>query len=234
MGLAMLVGGADALLAAFWVLLGTLCAIVLSVVSKVLSDDAKTFVPRLCKKLLKSAAEKIPVPERQRYLEEWLAALDEHEELSGKLYHACAMYFIGSRRLVHELGIGIPSKASRAINSAAISVFWMLFFPIGVVFFGTVAVLLARSGVSPVKIRRERCDHCGARHLIMRLNTLVNNPKKALADYFLNEEGEYLRWLMGKQLKHDPRLSPVGSFLVRTRMDIVPVPQLILHHLVNT
>ncbi|MBS0563164.1 MAG: sugar transferase [Proteobacteria bacterium] len=85
---------------------GAVGAIIFAVVVKVLSEDAKSYIPRLCHKILKSASFQLQEKDRARYLEEWLAHSDETPELSGKLSHAVLLRIYGAGKTAKILGTG--------------------------------------------------------------------------------------------------------------------------------
>ncbi len=85
------------------VTVGCVAAIAVGVVTKVLADDAKFFVPSLAQNLLRRASLRLGEDYAASFYEEWSAHLIEIPETSGKLWHAATIYFWGAYRVRQAL-----------------------------------------------------------------------------------------------------------------------------------
>ncbi len=72
--------------------------------ARILGEDAKTFIPRISKKIIKRAANKLSAKYADRFKEEWLADLNDRPEMTSKLYHALSIYLWGTRRVGKIVG----------------------------------------------------------------------------------------------------------------------------------
>lgn len=59
-----------------------------SLAAHFLAHDAYTSAPRYARRLIKWAAQRLPNDHQKRYLEEWLADLDERPTVISKFQHA--------------------------------------------------------------------------------------------------------------------------------------------------
>jgi hypothetical protein len=84
--------------------LGLLCTVIIGVLVKVLSDDARTAIPKISASIVLRAARQLPGEVQNRYREEWLAALGETNERSVMLAHAIGCFFFAAPRICAELG----------------------------------------------------------------------------------------------------------------------------------
>lgn len=90
-------------------------AVLISVLGRIIGEDAKTLIPRLSRFLLRKAASRIGGDFGAGFYEEWLAHLDETPELTLKLWHALTIYFWGAGRICRE--VGYEQKALRRYDA---------------------------------------------------------------------------------------------------------------------
>lgn len=72
----------------FW---AALCLAAAVALESMVREDVKTFIPRMCRRVLVWSAARLSHASRDRYAEEWSAALDERPELLGKLFFALSI-----------------------------------------------------------------------------------------------------------------------------------------------
>ncbi len=88
----------------FEIILIGIATVVMATFARILGEDAKTFIPRISKKMIEKAANKLSAKCSDRYEEEWLADLNDRPEMTAKFYHALSIYLWGARRVGKVVG----------------------------------------------------------------------------------------------------------------------------------
>lgn len=75
-----------------------------AVLSRLLAEDAKTFIPRFSAFLIQRASSRISERVAVELREEWQGHLEDQPELVGKLWHGLSIYLWGARRICRVVG----------------------------------------------------------------------------------------------------------------------------------
>ena len=106
--------------------------ILASLLGGILRDDAKTWIPRVARRLVERAASNLPIDDAQRFCEEWLAHADELQESTSKIAHALECLFVAAPR-IHAEREGITlyrAIARRGFDLTAVSLCLPLLLPV--------------------------------------------------------------------------------------------------------
>ncbi|RKT34509.1 lipopolysaccharide/colanic/teichoic acid biosynthesis glycosyltransferase [Roseovarius halotolerans] len=201
---------------------GCLGAVVVGVVTKVLADDAKLFIPRIAQNLLRRASLKLGEEYAAGFYEEWSAHLIEIPETSGKLWHAATIYFWGAYRIRQTLCPAVGATARQRIFKRILDIVFVgLSFPsIGPIVL-LFAVLVALDGKSPF-YSQMRVGQNGRTFRIWKLRTMFYDADKRLERYLERNVNARLAWTEYRRLRSDPRITKIGWFLRKTSLDELP------------
>jgi lipopolysaccharide/colanic/teichoic acid biosynthesis glycosyltransferase len=106
-----------------WAVLGFIGRVLASGLGRVAGEDLRTSAPRIAEHLLRAAAKRLHPSCADRYLEEWLADLEQKPETLWKLWYALHIRYVGARRMAREVGThprfsGTNSRVIRALDLA--------------------------------------------------------------------------------------------------------------------
>jgi hypothetical protein len=101
--------------------MGYLMDILIGIVSGLLTGELRAHAERLAKWIIRTAVNRLPSDERERFREEWLAHLGETTGTLRKIWHAIGCYLgaakIANIRLRHCEGIAGPDKIRAFLES---------------------------------------------------------------------------------------------------------------------
>ena len=202
---------------------GFVAAVIVGVVTKVLADDAKSFVPRLAQHLLRRASLRLGEEYAASFYEEWSAHLIEIPETSGKLWHAATIYIWGSYRIRQTLcpATEVPAR-QRILKRTLDLVFLVLTAPSTLTVVLLLAVLIALDGKSPFYSQIRVGQH-GRTFRTWKLRTMFHDCDERLNRYLEQDVDARLEWELNQRLKSDPRITKIGRFIRKTSLDELPM-----------
>ena len=103
----------------FW---AALCLAAAVALESMVREDVKTYIPRMCRRVIVWSAARLSHASRDRYAEEWSAALDERPELLGKLFFALSI-----------LLFAMPTMRRETVTCRALPG-WKRTFDVGLIF----------------------------------------------------------------------------------------------------
>lgn len=169
---------------------------------RVLGEDAKFFVPRICGWLLGKAAGRIAPPHDARFLEEWLAHSADIPETFGKLLHALSVFFRGAGPVAREVGASPAWSGNRSPRIRALDL--LLSTVVMPVVGLTVSVVwLLCPGAKIVGSRRVGCD--GKGFYLLRFTLPDTQRGRWLRRLGLDEIPQFLNVLQGNMTLVGPR-----------------------------
>jgi lipopolysaccharide/colanic/teichoic acid biosynthesis glycosyltransferase len=188
-------------------LIGTIALAVLAIIgaaaSTQLSDEFKAWSPWVVRKVIQHAVRKLPENKRERFAEEWQAHVNEIPGDIGKLLAAFG-FLSASRKLSSNLADNSIFAFSKRLFDIAFSGFAIaLFMPLFIA--AAVAIKLDSSG--PVFVRQTRYGYSSKVVKVLKLRTMT-----------ITEGGTNFRQF--KIIENHE--SPVGRFLRRTNLDVIP------------
>ncbi len=205
----------------FTVISALVGVIVIPVIVSVLTDDAKTFLPRFAQYLVRKAAMRLPEANRLDYCEEWLAHIEEIPEITGKLWHAISLYGWGSFRLRGALSpnerIWRYGRWKRALDIIYCVAALPLIFPI----FLVIAVMTVW-GRGPVLIGQPCVGMDGRVFRLLKFRTMKVGADKDLEEHLASNSEAAAEWRKPQMVRYDPRMTAVGRFLRKTNLDTLP------------
>jgi exopolysaccharide production protein ExoY len=205
-----------------WVGAG-LGAVVVATLSRVLSEDAKTFIPRFAERLIQKSADRIHEDEADAFCEEWLAHLRECQELTGKLSHALSIRFWGAGRVCRLVGHSSKRSKSFWLAKRALDVSFVLIpLPLVGAICISIAAITVLSGAGNPFYGQERVGRKGKRIRIWKFRTMVRNPDQVLEEYLRKSPAAKSEWEMLGKLKDDPRITNFGRFLQKSSLNELP------------
>ena len=197
--------------------------IIVAVISRILAEDAKTFIPRLSQRLLRSAAQRINEDHAARFFEEWMAHLAEIPELSGKLWHSGSIYFWGSRQICKITGYSVLATSSYDRSKRRIDIGIIVLAIPGMlllcapVFF----ILYCQYGYVPIR-SVERVGRGGKVFKLWKFSTMPKDAEYVLARHLTENAFARDEWRTTGQLKSDPRVTGFGKIVRKLSLDGVP------------
>jgi len=100
-------------------------SVLIAVLSRQMADEFKAWTPRVTKKLVMVAVNKLPETQRERFAEEWLSHLDDTPGEIGKILTAINLVFarIKIRRTAHKQDPAFEGPLRRIRNRVVIVAF---------------------------------------------------------------------------------------------------------------
>jgi lipopolysaccharide/colanic/teichoic acid biosynthesis glycosyltransferase len=98
----------------------------------------------------------------------------------------------------------------------------LLFSPVVLLVIGIVAVLVVISSPGPVFYSHRRIRRHGAFFSMWKFRTMCVNSAEVLEEYLAAHPVARKEWNKTHKLRHDPRITKIGSFLRRYSLDELP------------
>jgi lipopolysaccharide/colanic/teichoic acid biosynthesis glycosyltransferase len=98
----------------------------------------------------------------------------------------------------------------------------LLFSPVVLLAIGIVAVLVVISSPGPVFYSHRRIRRHGAFFSMWKFRTMCVNSAEVLEEYLAAHPEARKEWNKTHKLRHDPRITRIGSFLRRYSLDELP------------
>jgi exopolysaccharide production protein ExoY len=86
----------------------------------------------------------------------------------------------------------------------------------------TVALLLKLSTDGPILFAHERIGLNGRRFFCFKFRTMVQNSAEVLEQHLASDPAAAEEWVRTQKLRHDPRITKLGTFLRRSSLDELP------------
>lgn len=197
-------------------------ALVVGVLTKILADDAKTFIPRLAQNLLRRASLRLGQEHAASFYEEWSAHLIEIPETSGKLFHAVTIYFWGA----HKVRASLCSEADaiskiRGLKRIYDLVFVAVIAPPTLMIVGIFAAVIALDGKSPFHYQI-RVGENGREFRMWKLRTTNSVVVMKRTDHVGQSSSEESGWHELPKHMSDSITTTFGRFLRKTSLDELP------------
>ena len=98
----------------------------------------------------------------------------------------------------------------------------VLISPVLLPIFGIVSLLVILSSPGPIFFSHRRIRKNSAFFSMWKFRTMCVNSAELLEDYLTRHPEARQEWNKTHKLKHDPRITPIGSFLRRYSLDELP------------
>jgi Undecaprenyl-phosphate galactose phosphotransferase WbaP len=98
----------------------------------------------------------------------------------------------------------------------------LLFSPLILLIVGIVAVMVMFSSPGPIFYSHRRIRKHGAFFSMWKFRTMCVNSAEVLEEYLASHPEARAEWNSTHKLRHDPRITPIGSFLRRYSLDELP------------
>jgi len=98
----------------------------------------------------------------------------------------------------------------------------LLFSPLVLLIVGIVAVMVMFSSPGPIFYSHRRIRKHGAFFSMWKFRTMCVNSAEVLEEYLSHHPEARAEWNSTHKLRHDPRITPAGSFLRRYSLDELP------------
>lgn len=119
----------------------------------------------------------------------------------------------------HELGVSSKSAIGERlfdiIGSLAILTALMPFIAL-------IALIMIASDRGPVLFRHERVGRRGRSFPCMKFRTMKTNGDSILEEHFRNFPAAKAEWEQTQKLRHDPRVTRIGSIMRKLSIDEIP------------
>jgi Undecaprenyl-phosphate galactose phosphotransferase WbaP len=124
-----------------------------------------------------------------------------------------------TRRQVH-----VPSDLFRyrIVKRCLDVVLILVATPVLLVTLGMVSLVVMLSSPGPIFYSHRRIRKNGAFFSMWKFRTMCVNSAEVLEDYLSRHPGARAEWNKTHKLRHDPRITPIGSFLRRYSLDELP------------
>lgn len=96
------------------------------------------------------------------------------------------------------------------------------FSPLILIFLGFVSLLVIISSPGPIFYSHRRIRKNGAFFSMWKFRTMCVNSAEVLEEYLSKHPDARFEWNKTHKLRHDPRITPLGSFLRRYSLDELP------------
>jgi hypothetical protein len=108
------------------VVLLAMSPLVVTILTALVTDDVKGWLPHIARGMTRSAARRLPPDHRERYKEEWLAELEAYSDRRlTALFRACWLW-LGARAMKAALGKERPGRVPlRDRVVAAVTLVWL-------------------------------------------------------------------------------------------------------------
>jgi Undecaprenyl-phosphate galactose phosphotransferase WbaP len=110
----------------------------------------------------------------------------------------------------------------RVVKRCADVLLIVLSAPLLLLAIGTVAALVMMSSPGPIFYSHRRIRKNGAFFSMWKFRTMCVNSSEVLEDYLSSHPEARAEWHKTHKLRHDPRITPLGSFLRRYSLDELP------------
>ncbi|MDE1176993.1 MAG: sugar transferase [Edaphobacter sp.] len=98
----------------------------------------------------------------------------------------------------------------------------ILTVPVLILALGVVGLLVMLSSPGPIFYSHRRIRKNGAFFSMWKFRTMCVNSSEVLEDYLTKHPEARSEWNRTHKLRHDPRITPIGSFLRRYSLDELP------------
>jgi lipopolysaccharide/colanic/teichoic acid biosynthesis glycosyltransferase len=180
--------------------------VAVATLSRLFADEAKSWIPYVTGRMIDQAVAKLSVEQRERYAEEWRADLDQIPGDLGKLLVAASFRFAATRMARPLTGeavsgwIEISSRITDVVLSAG-----MLFLFTPLMAFAALAIRLDSKG--PLLVGHSRVGVDGRLFVLWKFRT---------------RRVDAISGVSTGNKPRDVRMTRVGRFLRRTRLDELP------------
>jgi lipopolysaccharide/colanic/teichoic acid biosynthesis glycosyltransferase len=98
----------------------------------------------------------------------------------------------------------------------------LLSAPVTLLAMGVVSVMVMLSSPGPIFYSHRRIRKNGAFFSMWKFRTMCLNSAEVLEEYLARHPKARTEWNKTHKLRHDPRITPIGSFLRRYSLDELP------------
>ena len=130
----------------------------------------------------------------------------------------------GRRLTIVQRTDDLPSQLFRyRVVKRFVDVFLVLFsLPLTMLAIGLVSAMVMLSSPGPIFYSHRRIRKHGAFFSMWKFRTMCVNSAEVLEDYLAKHPEARSEWNKTHKLRHDPRITPIGSFLRRYSLDELP------------
>lgn len=196
---------------------GAIVAAAVAIVYSLLADEIRAWAPHLARKVVRSAAARLPDAERERYERDWLAEIAAWEDrpLSalGKALHI--RFRVRSIR-ASVLGVSLRGERLSRMMDIAFSLFVLL--ALAPLLLG-VAIAIALDSRGPVIVGTPRFGREGKEFRLLQFRTMYVGDEledREIELFHLAGQGQPIDW------DAEPRVTRVGRWLRRYPLQALP------------
>jgi lipopolysaccharide/colanic/teichoic acid biosynthesis glycosyltransferase len=189
-------------------ILGLLGTILIAVAGRLLTDDAKEWLPWITRRLIERAVNQLPQDERERHEEEWRSHVNEWPGTLAKIYIAWG--FLSAAKAIHEMSgetprIGRPLEvaARRCLDVVITGVLFLLILPI----FCIVPLCIKLDSPGPIFFKQKRLG-CRRSFNLIKFRSMYIEQTDAFGHQLAGAEASCV--------------TPVGRLLRATNLDELP------------
>lgn len=119
---------------------------------------------------------------------------------------------------------GVPSEffRYRLVKRCADVLLIIVSVPLTMLLLGVVSAMVKWSSPGPIFYSHRRIRKSGAFFSMWKFRTMCVNSAEVLEEYLARHPEARAEWNRTHKLRHDPRITPVGSFLRRYSLDELP------------
>lgn len=119
---------------------------------------------------------------------------------------------------IRKRGLLSQSRIARILDVGLI----LLAAPYLIFIFPILAILIKMDSPGPVFYRQKRIGRSGRKFYLYKFRTMVENADQVLQNHLDNFPQLKAQWLATHKLKHDPRVTRIGSLLRKLSLDELP------------
>lgn len=196
---------------------GLVAWVFLALVSGALGAEVVAWSPPLQRTLLRWAAQALPEPHQARYLEEWLAELEETP--NGPLTRLLWVAPIVAHRRSMAVSLGAPPAGlrygSKRVLDLVVAACALVFLaPV----LAPIALMIKLDSSGPVFFRQVRVGRGGEEFAMLKFRSMVTDAEQQLIDLRDRSEGNGVPC----KRREDPRITRLGKVLRRYSLDELP------------
>lgn len=190
----------------------SVCAAAIAIVHSLLAGEIRAWLPYLARRLVRSAARRLPPPARVRYESDWLAELAAWEDRPlSALTKAAHLRWKANGIRGSIYGISLKGDRPQRILDLSFAVVSIVFFS-PLLIACAVAIKLESRG--PVFFRQARAGRDNANFALIKFRSMYVDPP--IQPNELVDDGVMFK------IRQDPRITRVGRFLRRYSLDELP------------
>jgi lipopolysaccharide/colanic/teichoic acid biosynthesis glycosyltransferase len=196
-----------------------LFAVLIAVLPSLIAGEIRAWLPHLARRLVCSAALRLPPSARDRYRKEWLAELAAWEDRPLSAL-AKAAHLRWNANVVRESISGVSMKGDRLkrlVDLGGAASLIAVMAPVLV----AIAIAVKLESKGPIVFRQQRAGRDNVHFPLLKFRTMYIDAEERILSA-LNEGGYKDHGELVHALGYDPGVTRVGRFLRRSSLDELP------------